>query len=221
MKDEQAYRALGFVVATIALALVLGVFGGKLLDAAGGPQGQLVTRLKTLETRGLRLELDGGVLWAARPSFQRLSVVLEADGAEALVTSTLDFTGELQRPGPTPPTRVSSLGVERARYRYRDGDWAPVSGDAPRLAAIVAALEDRRRALAAPQGDGGVRPEVSQRAWRSEAWYVRSERDEVLVTEDYRFQGHSPARPVDEKGSQRLSLQGLEDGTFSFPQGIQ
>lgn len=222
MRDEQLYRFLGFVAATAALALTLGVFGQKLLGAAGGPQGELVTRLKTLETRGLRLELDGGVLEAPRPSFQRLSVVLEGEGAEAVVTSTLDFTGTFTRPGPLPPTTVSSLGLERARYVYRDGEWEPVAGDAPRLAAIVGALEGRRVALSAPQpADGGVAPEVTRRTWRSEAWYLRSEREEVLVTEDYRFQGQAPDRPVDERGSARLTLQEQGDASFSFPEQIR
>lgn len=221
MKDEQLHRFLGFLAATAALALTLAVFGQQLLGTAGGPEGELVTRLKTFEREGLRVELDGGVLQAQRPSFQRVSVVLEADGAEAVVTSTLDFTGTFARPGPLPPTKVSSLGLERARYRYQDGEWRPAVGDAPRLAGIVAALEGRRRALGGPQADGGVFPEVTQRTWRSEAWYLRSEREEVLVTEDYRLQGQSPERPVDERGSTRLTLVERGEASFSFPEPIQ
>lgn len=221
MKDEQVYRFLGFIAATAALGLTLAVFGQRLLGAAGGPQGELVTRLKTFETQGLRVELDGGVLLGPRPNFQRLSVVLEADGTEAVVTSTLDFTGTFSRPGPLPPTKVSSLGLERARYVYRDGEWTPVAGDVPRLVGIVQALEGRRRALGGPQADGGVFPEVTQRTWRSEAWYLRSEREEVLVTEDFRLQGQAPERPVDERGSTRLTLVERGDASFSFPEPIQ
>lgn len=221
MKSDQGYRFFAFVAATAAVGLTLAVFGGRLLDAAGGPEGELITRLKLLESRGLRLELDGGVLLAPRPSFQRLSVVLEAEGREAVVTSTLDFTGELRRVGRLPPTKVSSLGLERARYRYLDGEWTPVTSDAPRLAGIVTALEGRRLALGADQADAGRWPEVTQRTWRSEAWYVRSEREAVLVTEDFRLQGEAPDRPVDERGTERFTVNESPDGSFSFPEAIR
>lgn len=220
--NDQLFRFFGFLGATLALGLVVAVFGGKLLGAAAGPQGELVTRLKALEDKGLTLALDGGALTAPRPGYQRISLALDADGAGALVTSTLDFTGELRRLGSLdPPTRVSSLGLERARYAYRDGEWAPEASDAPRLAAIVAALEARRQALSAEQPDAGEFPGATRRAWRSEAWFIRSERDVVEVTEEFRFDGVTPERPVAERGLRRLTLVEADSGSFSFPEEIR
>lgn len=219
---SQAQRALGFLAATVGLALAVAVLGPRLLGAAAGPEAELVTRLKTVERNGLTLALPGvGTLHGTALAFQRISVTLDADGQAATVTSTLDFTGNLAREGELERTRVSSLGLERARYRWTDGDWVPESTDAPRLSAILAALEARRRFL-----DSGALPpdagldalrEMTRRVYTSEAWYVRSERGEVLVSEDYRLQGDRPDRPVDERGTRRLSLVEDTAGMFNFP----
>ncbi|MEW5737750.1 MAG: hypothetical protein AB1938_02430 [Myxococcota bacterium] len=222
---SQGYRALGFLAATAALALAVAVLGPRLLGAAAGPEVELVTRLKKLEKNGLELELGGlGTLHGLNVNFQRISVTLDADGQGATVTSTLDLTGNFQRPGATLRTTVSSLGLERARYRLRDGEWEPESSDAPRLVGILTALERRRLLLEAPElpPDAGVDhlKNMTRRVYTSLAWYLRSEREDVLVSEDYRLEGTTPDRPVDEKGTRRLSLSQDSRGLFTFPGGI-
>lgn len=217
-------RVARLVATTAALALVVGVLIESIFFKGGGPEGAIVTRLKHFEVDGLRIELDAGVLVSQKLSYQRISVVLDAAGETAEVTSTLDFVGQLQRPLPTPATQVSSLGLERARYVNRAGSWVPEGSDAPRLVRIVETLETRRSGLerGAPLEDGGVPwPEVQQpRTYRSEAWFVRSERGEVEVAEDFRLMGTSPQRPVDDRATRRLTLQETDGGSFSFPGGI-
>ena len=202
---------------------MIAVFGARLLGSAAGPDGAIITHLKKLERAGVEQALpQGGTLLGPKLQFERISVVLDADGKGATVTSTLDFTGELRRAGGV--TKVSSLGLERARYRLVDDEWKPESTDFPRLLRILDALERRRRSLERgdPLPDGGVPwQDTTERKYSSLAWYIRSEREDVQVSEDFRFEGRAPDRPVDEKATRRLSLQ--EDGPsglFSFPDGI-
>ncbi len=222
--NREVTRFLGFLAAVAALGLVIAVFGTRLLGSAAGPDGAIITRLKKLERDGVEQELPWARMLGPRLQFERISVVLDADGKGATVSSTLDFTGELRRPGLSQTTRVSSLGLERARYLLKDGEWEAQGTDFPRLITILEALERRRLALERGEHltDGGVPWEgVSERNYQSLAWYIRSEREDVLVSEDFRFQGRAPDRPVDEKATRRLSLQ--EDpgsGLFSFPDGI-
>jgi hypothetical protein len=215
---SQAHRFLAFLAATMALALVAFVMGPRLLGLAAGPEVELVTRLKTAERAGLELPVGSvGTLHGTRVSFQRLSVVLDADGQGATVTSTLDFTGNLERTGSPQRTRVSSLGLERARYRLREGSWLPETTDAPRLCNIVLALEGRRVVLDSsdPAPDAG--PDwLHRRAYTAEAWFIRSERGEVLVSEDFRLVGELPDRPVDEKGTRRMTLEEGPGGMFNI-----
>jgi hypothetical protein len=220
--SREGSRFLGFVAATVALGLVVAVFGSRLLGSAAGADGLIITHLKQLEREGVEVELPFGKLLAPKLQYQRISVVLDADGQHATVTSTLDLTGEIRRVrGPT--TTVSSLGLERARYRLLDGEWVPDGSPFPRLSSIFAALERRRQALERgdPQLDGGSPwPEVTKRTYSSLGWYIRSEREDVTVSEDYRFMGTTPDRPIDEKATRRLSLHEDSAGSFSFPDGI-
>ncbi|MDP2272037.1 MAG: hypothetical protein Q8N23_07480 [Archangium sp.] len=220
--NRELSRFLGFLAAAAALVLVLGVYGARLLGSAGGADGAIITHLKRLERSGAEHDLPWAKLLGPKLQFERISVVLDADGQGATVTSTLDFTGEVRRPGGG-STRVSSLGLERARYRLVDGEWAPEQTDFPRLLSILETLERRRLALdrGDTQPDGGVPfPGVTRRKYQGLAWYIRSEREDVTVSEDFRFEGLAPDRPIDEKATRRLSL--LEDSTglFSFPDGI-
>jgi hypothetical protein len=222
---NHAYRALAFFAATAALVLAVAVLGPRLLGAAAGPEAELVTRLKKLEKNGLVLDVGTlGTLYGLSVNFQRISVVLDADGQGATVTSTLDLTGNFRRGDAVHRTTVSSLGLERARYRYRDGEWQPEVSDAPRLVAILTALESRRRLLEARElpADAGVESlrEMTRRIYTSRAWYIRSERDDVVVSEEYRLEGTTPQRPVDEEGTRRLSLSPDSGGFFTFPSGI-
>lgn len=221
MKDEGA-KLLGFIVATIALVLVIAVFGTKVLGAAAGPENELITWLKKQEAPGSTFDAAGD-LKGERVSYQRLSVIVAPDGQSATVSGTLDFVG--QRNG----TRVSSLGLERVRFVRRDDEWRPVDGPAPRLNAIVRALDRRRRSLQAgdiPEADGldAVEAEryrrIEGRSFTVEAWYIRSEKEGVEVSEDYRLTGRLPERPVDEKATRRLSLSEDGRGEFLFPHGL-
>jgi hypothetical protein len=220
--NREVSRFLGFLAATAALGLVLAVVGTRFLGQASGPDGAIVTHLKKLERDGAQLQLSWGELLGPRLQFERISVALDASGEAATVTSTLDFMGELRRTAGT-STKVSSLGLERARYLLKDGEWIAQSGDLPRLVTILEALERRRVALdhGEVQPDGGVGwPALTHRAYASQAWFIRSEREDVMVSEDYRLQGQLPDRPVDEKATRRLSLHEESSGLFSFPDGI-
>lgn len=219
MTDERT-KLLGFMIALVALALVVAVFGERLLTTASGPENELITWLKKKEQPG---ESFDGALTGQRVSYQRLSVVLAPDGQSATVSGTLDFTGT--KDGVT----VSSLGFERVKFVKKDGEWRAVDGPAPRLSAILRALERRRRALQAgdiPDAEGLDRQEADRyrrlegRRFTVEAWFIRSEKEGVEVSEDFRLQGNLPDRPVDEKGSRRLSLSEDARGEFSFPRGL-
>lgn len=220
--NREVQRFLAFLAATAALGLVLAVAGQRLLGSAAGPDGAMVTHLKKLERTGFEVELRFGQLLAPKLQFQRISIVLDADGQGATVTSTLDLTGELRRLR-KPTTRVSSLGLERTRYRLRDGEWEPDGPVCPRLISILQALERRRDALERGEAltDGGFPwPDLSARSYSSLAWFIRSEREDVTVSEDFQLRGNTPERPVDEKGTRRLSLREDNAGLFSFPDGI-
>ena len=217
--NQQLSRFLAFLAAAAALGLVIVVFGARLLGNAAGPDGAIITHLKKLERDGVDQDLPGAKLLGPKVQFERISVVLDADGKGATVTSTLDFTGELRRGDRV--TKVSSLGLERARYQQVDDVWVAQSTDFPRLLRILGTLERRRVVLERGEvwGDAGVPwAGATERSYASLAWYIRSEREDVVVSEDYRFQGRAPDRPIDEKATRRLSLQ--EDATtglFSFP----
>ena len=210
------------MIAVGALGLLAAVLVSQLIGDAGGPEGLLIGRLKKLERDGVDWGGEAGTLHGTKLQFARMSVTLDAAATRAQVTSTLDFTGNLERPDGS-RTQVSSLGLERAEYVLRDDTWAPVTTDGPRLQAIVAVLEARRQAIEAGAGlpDGGVAwGDVTGRRLKAEAWYVRSERGEILVSEDFRLTGLAPDRPVDVKGTTRLSLREDGDGGFTFPEGV-
>ena len=137
-------RLLGFALAIGAVVLVLAVLGGRLLGFAAGPEVELITQLKKAE-RGVDLGVAPyGTLVGAKLQYQRLSVTVDEPAHTAMVTGTLDFTGVFNR-----DIKVSSLGLEKVPFVFKDGEWQPVAGVAPRLVAIVQALEVRRRRIEA------------------------------------------------------------------------
>ncbi|MCA2980406.1 MAG: hypothetical protein INH41_13830 [Myxococcaceae bacterium] len=221
--SAEGQKLAGFLVATVALGLVVAVCGQRVLGVAAGPESELITQLKRFEQPGQvfdpRAQLVGD-----RVSYQRLSVSLDASGQRAVVTGTLDFTGTLGG-----GVKVGSLGLERVRFERRDDGWRFVDGPAPRLAAIVRALERRRVALSAgaiPEAPGldveraTLFRRLSRREFTVEAWYIRSEREGAEVAEDSRLVGVLPERPVDERSTRRLTLVEDARGEFSFPHGL-
>jgi len=227
-------RALGFFVA-VALVGTCGVLlATRVLGLAAGPENEIVTVLKRTERDGLALTVPGSdqPLNAKHHQFDRLSVTVDPAARTATALATLDFTGTFGE------TQVSSLGVEKIRFEYRALAWKPADGFAPRLSGICAALERRRRALEAgdvprlsaltgQQGEAQVLEDpavrhvlgVTRRRYRALAWYVRSERDQVLVSEEYLLSGSLPDRPVEEQGTRRLVLN-RNGGEFSFSAGL-
>jgi hypothetical protein len=223
---SDAKKLVLVVVSAAGVAALLIIFFPALLGTAAGPDVEIITTLKNAEAVGLKLDVgDAGILVSTRVSFDRLSVV--TTGSHATVTATLDFDGELGH------TKVSSLGLERVVFEHRGSDWEPVAGFAPDLVGVVRALEDRRRALesgdlshlcydadAGLTGDLEALLKVTHRGVRATAWLIRNERDDVMVSEDYRLSGERPDRPIDDMGTKRLKLQAATGGEFCFPEGL-
>jgi hypothetical protein len=206
--SSEGHKALAFGVATLALVVSVLVIGPRLLGVASGPENELVLTLKKLERTGLDLVVEGKPLRGAMVQFQRLAVQVEPSGQRAVATGTLDLNGTYDR-----DTVVSSLGFEEIPFVLQDGSWDPVKGLAPRLTAILAALERRRRALDADESADGGEP-MLHRHYRVAAWYIRSERESAQVAEDFVLTGETRDRPVDEKRTVRLTLEPGPDGTF-------
>jgi hypothetical protein len=218
----------------LALAAALGLTVLLRWFWSSDPSADLVVQLKSAERDGLSLAIPGepDPLVSERPNYDRLTVELQPGDPEAFVTATLDLQGKLGE------TEVHSLGFERVRF-LRDGrDWTAPDGLAPMLTRAMAALCARRRALEAGKlpalaALAGQSPEqaradpalalalsVRDRRYAVKGWYLRLERDSVLVSEDYRLTGITPDRPVDEKGTRRLELRRNEHGEFYFARGL-
>lgn len=225
MKGEWL-RAFGFFFVMAFLGILAYATLPRLLGAASGPEGELLTLIKSQEADGLSLEVPGAQapLRSTVAHFDRITITASADGRSAEAVATLDFTGGLGA------TKVSSLGFEKLRFVKGDSGWEIVGSYAPRLVRIVTALDGRRRALDRGErmgaDDGGTSAELAAwigytgRQYDSKAWYIRSERDEVLVTEDAIMKAKSPDRPIHEPVTRRLILRETAAGEFFFPGGL-
>ncbi len=221
--SEDWSRLGGVVILVLAASAATVVLVPRLLGVAAGPEVEIITALKTTEREGLSLTLPGveEPLTSREHHFARITVDVEPGGERAVAWATLDFDGTLGR------TEVSSLGVERVPFVLRDGEWVPEGQLAPRLAAVVGALESRRAALeagtlptlqallareAAPPGGPELEGVLAlrDRRYKAEGWFLRLERDEAVATERWHLQGSLPERPVDTRGERRLQL--LRDG---------
>jgi hypothetical protein len=212
---------LSFFAVVAALTLAGVVLLPRLLPFTGSPQTDVLVALKRLEQEGIRTSIPGSPepLTSQRFRLDRLTVELSPDGRRAQAVFTLDFTGTLGA------TSVSALGLERVRLEQTKEGWRPEGGVwTPMLAAVTKQLVRRvnaleradRQALAellTPDALGALEaPGLSsllampERQYQARAWYVRSERDQVLVTEEYHVVGALPDRPVDEVGQRRLIL---------------
>ena len=222
------------VALSLAIATAVGlaaIWLPKLLGAASGADVELITQLKTAERDGLQLQVRGGTLTGHKVAYQRITVTVDEPARRATVLATLDFTGEVGQ------TEVSSLGVEKVVFVSDGKDWKPEGSLAPRLVAVVNALESRRRALEAGDGsrlahlavltDGGsLGAEAEQwlamveRTLRVDAWFIRLERDGADVSEQYRMEGVGRDRPFRAAGPRRLHLELFPGGEFFFPAGL-
>ena len=220
MRTAQDWSRLGgILIAALAAALALAVVGPRFLGFAAGPEAEIITLLKRTERAGLELTIPGASapLISREHHFARITVDVEPDGKRATAFATLDYDGRLGE------TTVSSLGVEQVPFVLKDGSWEPETQAAPRLVAVVTALEARRRALdsgnrealtalKAPEAAEPGGPELEQllrlkqRRYRVEGWYMRLERDGAVATERWQLQGSLPERPVDARGERQLSL---------------
>jgi hypothetical protein len=221
-----------FFGTTLLVGLVAVVMAPRFLGAAAGPEADMVAQLARTERDGLSLAIPGTELplRSKHHHFDRIVVQVDLAARTAEALSTLDFTGALGS------TEVSSLGVEKTPFAYA-GKWQPSDGWAPRLEAVVKALEDRRRALeradarllAAVTGSPAVTlaPDdalehvflLRDRRYEAKAWYIRLERDSAAVTEVFRLTGVLPDRPVDEEGRRSLTLE-RRDAEFFFSKGL-
>jgi hypothetical protein len=225
----------GKVVFACLGVLVLGAavfrFAPKLVGAVEGPEADMVGMLLRTEQNGLSLAVPGSAtpLVSKHHHYDRVTVQTDMGARTAEAASTLDFTGSFGK------VEVSSLGVEKTHFEYRDG-WVATQGLAPRLAAVVRALEARRRALEAGdepalaqlmEAPGSVAADpdlrvllaLKERSYGVRAWYVRLDRDEATVGEDYRLRGELPDRPVDQEGKRTLTLK-RRGAEFFFAKGL-
>lgn len=236
MRSSEDWSRLGGVlILVLAATAAMVVLVPRLLGVAAGPEAEIITVLKSTEREGLSLTVPGveEPLRSRKHHFARITVNVEPGGERAVAWATLDFDGHLGRTG------ISSLGVERVPFVRRGSEWVPERLAAPRLAAVVGALESRRRALEAGDREvltGLVAPgleaatgggdaelarvlELQRRRYRAETWFLRLERDEAVATEAWRLEGQLPSRPVDEKGQRRFSL--IRNGEeFLFSSGL-
>jgi len=222
-------RGLGLIASLLAVGLAVAVFSQRCgLDA--NAEGEILSRLKSTERSGLSLPIPGAraPLVSRTHRYDRISVQVDYQKGTATAVATLDFTGALGE------TEVSSLGLEKVSFRYRDGDWEPEGSLAPLLVQAVSRLEARRLALETGSagrlaalfgGEGGLPKEpalsralsMTTRTYRVKAWYLRSEREGISASEAYRLQGDAPDRPVDEEGLRSLSLIRRGQELFFWP----
>ena len=144
---EDWSRLGGIVIAVLALGAALAVLRPRACSgAAAGPEAEIITALKEAEHDGLSLPVPGAAVPLVSRSihFARITVSVAPGGRSA--------------PRPAPRWTSRRAGPHRGQHRwggadalrrYADGDWRPEGPLAPRLLAVVTALEARRRALEA------------------------------------------------------------------------
>jgi hypothetical protein len=157
---------------------------------------------------------------------------VDVDGDRATAVATLDARGRLG------PVEVSSLGRERIPFVRRGGVWQPEGVVAPALGAALSALTLRARLLDGHSPDAlAVLVAAADRErvvndprlppilgtdghrWEPQSWYLRSEREGVLVTEEALLR--RPERPAESRtGRFRLLPSAEGGGRFVFEGGV-
>jgi len=222
-------RGTRAVVVLLGLALLAGGVWAilpRLLGAAGGPEPELVATLRSAELSRAAMPVAGAPPFEPRSlRFDRFAVSL--DGDRASVVATLDASGT------SGGVQVSSLGRERIRFVRRGGRWeldgalAPslsqalaalwrraelLSGTSPEALAPLVAPADRERSL----GDARLLPvlRLPGHRWEPRAWFLRSERGEVLVTEEANLT--SPSRGPEPRTGRLRLVPSADAGSFVF-----
>jgi len=217
----------------VAVLLGLALLGGavwallpRMLGAAAGPEPELVSALRTAGLARAPVDVPGAPPLQPRDlQFDRFSVTV--DGDRALVVATLDAAGASGGVG------VSSLGRERVRFARRGGRWQLDGPLAPALAGALEALwrratllsgsspdalgplvlaRDRERSLADARLEQILR--IPAHRWEPRAWFLRSERGEVLVTEEALLT--SPSRSPEPRTGRLRLVSSDADGSFVF-----
>ena len=225
-EERRGTRAVAVLLGLAVLGGVVWVLLPGMLGAAGGPEPQLISVLRTAELARSPIVVPGAAPLEPRSlRFDRFSVTV--DGDQAVVVSTLDASGRSGN------VDVSSLGREKLRFVRRDGRWQPEGPLAPALAGAlevlwrrasllsgssVAALgplvvaPDRARSLADARLEQVLR--VPAHRWEPRAWYLRSERGEVLVTEEAVLT--SPSRSPEPRTGRLRLVSSDGGGSFVF-----
>lgn len=227
------HRGTRATAVILGLCLVLGAVWAllpRMLGAAGGPEPELLAAFRTAELARAPIPVPGGPPFEPRSlRFDRFSITV--DGERASAVATLDASGSCGG------VEVSSLGRERVGFRRHGGRWEPEGPLAPALAGTLSALwqragllsgsaagslgvlilpSDRERALADARIDSVLR--LPGHRWEPRAWYLRSERGEVLVTEEAVLTSSSRV-PEPRTGRLRLVSSG-DAGSFVFAGGL-
>lgn len=224
--ERRGTRAVAVLVGLAALAGAVWALLPRMLGAAGGPEPELVSALRTAELSRAPIAVAGAPAFEPRSlHFDRFSVTV--DGDRASVVATLDASGA------SGGVQVSSLGRERVAFVRRSGRWEPDGPVAPALAGALATLwrragvlsagpvealgplvtaVDRERALS----DARLEPVLRRpdHRWEPSAWYLRSERGEVLVTEEARLT--AAGREPEPRTSRLRLLSSTDAGVFVF-----
>lgn len=222
-------RGTRAVVVLVGLALLAGGVWAllpRLLGAAGGPEPELLAALRSAELSRAAIPVAGAPPFEPRAlRFDRFAVTV--DGDRASVVATLDASGV------SGAVQVSSLGRERIHFVRRDGRWEPDGALAPSLAEALASLWRRAEVLSgsAPEALGSlVAPADRERSladarllpvfrlpghrWEPRAWFLRSERGEVLVTEEANLT--SPSRDPEPRTGRLRLVPSTDAGSFVF-----
>jgi hypothetical protein len=229
LTGEGERRGVRAVLLLVGLTGVLGAVWAllpRMLSVAGGPEPELVALLRAAELTRAPITLTGSPPFVPRSlRYERLSASIRGD--RAWVISTLDAAGS------SGGVAVSSLGREQVRFLRRDGRWEVDGPLAPALAGALDALWQRARALDAgsPEALGPLLTPADRdrsladarlqavlgtpgQRWEPRAWYLRSERGEVLVTEDAVL--HRPARPEEPRTGRLRLVPSEAAGRFVF-----
>ena len=224
--ERRGARAVAVLLGLAVLAGVAWALLPRLLGAAGGPEPQLVSVLRAAELSRAPIPVAGAPEFEPRSlRYDRFSVSI--DGDRASVVTTLDASGT------SGAVAVSSLGREKLVFVRRGGRWEPSGPLAPALAGALGALWRRSELLSghSPEAlgalvvagdrersmsDARLEPvlRIPEHRWEPRAWFLRSERGEVLVTEEAVLT--SPSRNPEPRTGRLRLVPSSEAGSFVF-----